>query len=136
MLHVQTPRIVQRFPACKIKVLDSVPNIFESCRQFVFACRREKTTHPEVALDLSPTIVTGTTVGVSYCFHSTKKKSDRNSSAAETGAATSKMITLNVKSSKAGSETTCLRQEAGCQLPVPWLVDIHLLHSHFHNTYS
>ncbi|KAG2553781.1 hypothetical protein PVAP13_9KG621550 [Panicum virgatum] len=42
--------------------------------QFVFACRREKTTHPEVALDLSPTIVTGTTVGVSYCFHSTKKK--------------------------------------------------------------
>ena len=128
MLHVQTPRIVQRFPACKIKVLDAVPNIFESCRQFVFACRREKTTHPEVALDLSPTIVT---VGVS-CFRSTKK-SDRNSSAAETGAATSKMIALNVKSSKAG-QTTCLRQEAGCLLPVAWLVNIHLLHSHFHHT--
>ena len=76
---------------------DKSPVFFESCRQFVFACRREKTTHPEVALDLSPTIVT---VGVS-CFRSTKK-SDRNSSAAETGAATSKMITLNVKSSKAG----------------------------------
>jgi len=112
---------------------DKSPVFFESCRQFVFACRREKTTHPEVALDLSPTIVTGTTVGGSYCFHSTQKKSDRNSSAAETGAATSKMIALNVKSSKAG-QTTCLRQEAGCLLPVAWLVNIHLLHSHFHHT--
>ncbi|PVH33037.1 hypothetical protein PAHAL_9G553100 [Panicum hallii] len=47
---------------------------FMLLRTFVFACRREKTTHPKVALDLSPTIVTGTTVGVSYSFRSTKKK--------------------------------------------------------------
>ncbi|KAG0552159.1 hypothetical protein BDA96_01G485400 [Sorghum bicolor] len=55
-------KLVQRLPACKIKVLDSVPGIFELCDQFVFACRKEKTTHREVALDLSPTTVTGTAV--------------------------------------------------------------------------
>ena len=55
-------KLVQRLPASKIKVLDSVPGIFELCGQFVFASRKEKTTHREVALDLSPTTVTGTAV--------------------------------------------------------------------------
>ena len=42
------------------------------CGQFLFACKREKTTLPEVASDLSPIIATGTamlqqTLKTLYC---------------------------------------------------------------------
>jgi hypothetical protein len=44
------------------KMLLHAPSVFKFCGQFLFACRREITTLPEVALDLSPIIATGTAV--------------------------------------------------------------------------